>query len=71
MTTESNLSAEQFKQMLSQSQQTKGSETANFTPEETKRFATAFDDPEFRKLFTSYMDELQDPSNREVRQLIE
>ena len=35
-----------------------------FTPEETNRFKKAFDDPEFRKLFTEYVDELQNPENR-------
>ena len=32
--------------------------------QETQKFKTAFDDPEFRKLFADYMDELQDPANR-------
>ena len=27
-------------------------------------FRKAFDDPEFRKLFTEYLDEMQDPANR-------
>jgi hypothetical protein len=36
-----------------------------FTPEESDRFRKSFEDPEFRKLFAEYMDELQDPKNRE------
>ena len=36
-----------------------------FTEEESSRFKKSFEDPEFRKLFGDYMDELQDPKNRE------
>lgn len=36
-----------------------------FTPEESSRFQKSFEDPEFRKLFADYMDELSDPKNRE------
>ena len=35
-----------------------------FSEEEGKKFGTAFADPEFRKMFGDYMDELQDPANR-------
>ena len=60
------LNENDFKHLLEQSQKNPSLATSSFTPEETKRFSTAFEDPEFRKLFTSYMDELQDPANREV-----
>jgi len=33
--------------------------------EESEKFKKAFDDPEFRKLFADYLDEMQDPKNRE------
>jgi len=36
-----------------------------FTNDEVNKFQKAFDDPEFRKLFASYMDEIQDPKYRE------
>ena len=32
--------------------------------EEVKKFKVAFDDPEFRKLFSEYVDEIQDSKNR-------
>jgi hypothetical protein len=38
---------------------------AKFTDEEASRFKKAFADPEFRKMFADYMDELQDPKHRE------
>ena len=46
------------------------SQTANpdklqFSREESTKFQKAFEDPEFRKLFSEYVDELQDPRNRE------
>ena len=41
------------------------SEKMKFTPEETERFKRAFADPEFRKMFSEYVDEIQDPRNRE------
>jgi len=37
----------------------------DFTLDEVNKFQKAFDDPEFRKLFASYMEEIQDPSYRE------
>ena len=42
------------------------SEKLEFTPTETENFKKAFDDPEFLKMFTEYMDEMQDPKNRQV-----
>lgn len=39
-------------------------EKMQFSEDETSRFKKAFDDPEFRKLFTEYVDELQNPENR-------
>jgi len=36
-----------------------------FSSEEASRFKKAFDDPEFRKLFSEYVDELSDPKNRQ------
>lgn len=41
-------------------------EKLEFTNTETENFKKAFDDPEFRKMFTEYMDEMQDPKNRQV-----
>ena len=41
-------------------------EKLEFTNAETENFKKAFDDPEFRKMFTEYMDEMQDPKNRQV-----
>jgi len=40
-----------------------------FTPEEASKFQKSFQDPEFRKLFSEYMDELQDPKNREENEM--
>ena len=39
------------------------------TQEETDKFKKAFDDPEFKKLFAEYMDEMQDPKNRDETEL--
>ena len=36
-----------------------------FTEEESVKFKKAFDDPEFRRMFSEYVDELQNPANRE------
>lgn len=58
------LEADQLKRMFAASQEREGSETASFSAEEKQRFTKAFDDPEFRRLFADYMDELQDPANR-------
>jgi hypothetical protein len=40
-------------------------EPLKLTPKETENIKNAFDDPEFRKLFASYVDEMQNPANRE------
>lgn len=45
--------------------QAKRSDDMKFTPEESDRFKKAFEDPEFRKMFAEYMDEIQDPNHRE------
>lgn len=37
----------------------------DYDTDESERFKKAFNDPEFRKLFSDYMDELQDPQYRE------
>lgn len=58
------LNSDQLKAMFDASVQKEGSETSNFSTDEKDRFVKAFDDPEFRKLFSNYMDELQDPANR-------
>lgn len=36
-----------------------------FSKDEAAKFGKAFEDPEFRKMFGDYMDELQDPANRQ------
>eukprot|EP01038_Epipyxis_sp_PR26KG_P006176 gene6176-8506_t len=60
------MDAEQLKRVFEESQQqSPNGDQLQFSPEESERFKKAFDDPEFRKLFADYMDELQDPSNRE------
>ena len=41
----------------------------NMTKDETDKFLKAFDDPEFRSLFSSYVDEIQDPKNREENEM--
>jgi hypothetical protein len=46
--------------------QTQQAEKMEFTEGETANFKKAFDDPEFRKMFTEYMDEMQNPDNRQV-----
>ena len=47
---------------------TKATSDANskveFTEEEGDKFKKAFDDPEFRKMFAEYMEDLQDPKHR-------
>ena len=52
-----------FKQAFNQAQ-TEAAGEMKYTPEETEKFKKAFDDPEFRKMFADYMDELQDPKHR-------
>ena len=58
------LDEDTLKSLFDRSQQRKSSEM-QFTPEESARFQKSFEDPEFRKLFAEYLDELQDPKNRE------
>lgn len=60
-----NVSADTYKNLMEQAQ-AKGSFDESITLEEQGRFKKAFEDPEFRKLFAGYMDELQDPANRDV-----
>ena len=63
--------AEQLKQMLEDAQRRaekdyeKGKKDAPMSAEETDKFRKAFDDPEFRRMFSEYMDELSDPKHRE------
>ena len=56
-----------LKEMFERSQTAQQAEKMEFSEGETANFKKAFDDPEFRKMFTEYMDELQDPNNRQVR----
>lgn len=56
---------EKVLQAMFDSSQKGGNEKMKFSPEEASRFRKAFADPEFRKMFAEYMDELQDPKNRE------
>lgn len=53
-----------LKQLFEQSQAA-NPEKIQFTGEESTKFQKAFEDPEFRRLFSEYVDELQDPKNRE------
>ena len=55
--------AEAFKKMLDEAQN-KHAEKLAFSPTESENFKKAFDDPEFRKMFSEYVDELQNPANR-------
>ena len=56
------MEAKEFQELFEKSQSK--SDKISFTSDETSRFQKAFNDPEFRKLFADYMDELQDPANR-------
>ena len=57
--------SESLKDIFEKTHQKKVAENnPSMTPEEAERFRKAFDDPEFRKLFAEYTDELQDPANR-------
>lgn len=56
-----------LKDMFEKSQTTQQGAKIEFTEGETANFKKAFDDPEFRKMFTEYMDEMQNPNNRQVR----
>lgn len=55
-----------LKQMFDMSQQQSGDNAngPNFSKEEADRFRNAFDDPEFRKMFSDYVDEIQNPEHR-------
>lgn len=55
---------EKLLNLLLDASQSKG-EASKLTSDEASRFKTAFADPEFRKLFSEYADELADPKNRE------
>jgi hypothetical protein len=63
----SELTAEQFQELLEHSQKQaaqQGKEDFKFSKEEGIKFKNAFNDPEFRKLFAQYLDDMQDPKNR-------
>ena len=55
-----------LKELYEKSQTTQTINQMEFTEGESANFKKAFDDPEFRKMFTEYMDEIQDPNNRQV-----
>jgi hypothetical protein len=57
-----------FQEMFERQQAQKGdsADKMEFSEGETANFKKAFDDPEFRRMFTEYMDEMQDPNNRQV-----
>jgi len=42
-----------------------GGDKMDFTEDEKTKFQKAFDDPEFRKMFAEYMDDMQNPEYRE------
>jgi dynein assembly factor 2 len=50
---------------LFEASQAKNPDQMKFSETESTRFKKSFEDPEFRKLFADYMDELNDPKNRE------
>ncbi|RYY70513.1 hypothetical protein EON63_22510 [archaeon] len=54
-----------YSSLLEQSQQRNEQGEMKFTEDEANRFKKAFADLEFRKMFSEYMDELQDPKHRE------
>lgn len=67
------MDGEDYRKLLEESER-RQSGSLNFTDDEREKFKKAFDDPEFRKLFAGYMDELQNPANRKetedyIRQL--
>jgi hypothetical protein len=39
--------------------QTTNNDAMNYSPDEQEKFKKAFDDPEFRKMFSEYMEDLQ------------
>ena len=58
------MDAKALGEMFERAQERRG-EDMKFSTEEADRFKKAFEDPEFRKMFADYMDEIQDPSYRE------
>jgi hypothetical protein len=59
-----------LRELFEQAQANRKDEKIEYTQGETENFKKAFDDPEFRRMFTEYMDEMQDPNNRKVQGLI-
>ena len=55
-----------LQELFEKSQANLSDSKMEFTSGETANFKKAFDDPEFRKMFTEYMDEMQDPNNKKV-----
>ena len=55
-----------LQELFEKSQANLNDSKMEFTSGETANFKKAFDDPEFRKMFTEYMDEMQDPNNKKV-----
>lgn len=64
-------SAAAFQAMLEAAQAKAEAETekTQFTPEEADKFKKAFDDPEFRRMFSEYVEEMSDPKNREETEM--
>ncbi len=56
---------EEILQAMFDASQGQKQDSSKFTVEEASRFKKAFADPEFRRMFSEYMDELQDPKHRE------
>ena len=59
------MSEESLKGLFEASMAAGGKDKIGFSDEESGKFQKAFSDPEFRKMFADYMDELQDPAHRE------
>ena len=64
-------SAEEFQAMLEAAKENAARDTkeTQFTPDEAEKFKKAFDDPEFRRMFSEYVDEMSDPKNREETEM--
>ena len=64
-------SAAAFQAMLEAAQAKAEGETekTQFTAEEAEKFKKAFDDPEFRRMFSEYVEEMSDPKNREETEM--
>jgi hypothetical protein len=58
-----NASAAELQSMFAASVE-KSDEASKLSTDEKNKFQAAFEDPEFRKMFADYVDELQDPANR-------